>query len=442
MSTLPKTRLALLSLACLMLQSTPAAARYAAIVIDADTGRVVHETESTQRWYPASLTKVMTIYLTLSALENGRLRLTDTVFASKHAASQPPSKLGLRTGQSLTVEQAIMAVTTRSANDAAVVLAEKLGGTESNFAAMMTQQARTLGMYNSSFENASGLPNDGQISSARDLALLSAALIRDFPQHYHYFSATEFNYKGRVMPNTNRILKSYPDADGLKTGFTCGSGYNLIASAKRNGHRLIGVLLGAHSSGERFEQMGNLLDMGFANSEKGLFGEHISQLKDYSALPPPFQLSSNRCAGSAEQMGADSGSSRYEPIHINAPYNSRREKLTQLAQAKPQSRGNVWTVSMGSFPRKIDADVNLQRARNALGPLAKTGHVGIVKTKTKGSTAWRAQWTGLQQDDSQDFCRRLRAKHLDCSASPQPRQALAANNSPSKPVRRVNHRRS
>lgn len=441
MSTLPKIRLALLSLACLMLQSPSATARYAAIVIDADTGRVVHETESTQRWYPASLTKVMTIYLTLSALENGRLRLTDTVFASKHAASQPPSKLGLRTGQSLTVEQAIMAVTTRSANDAAVVLAEKLGGSESNFATMMTQQARTLGMYNSSFENASGLPNDGQISSARDLALLSAALIRDFPQHYHYFSATEFNYKGRVMPNTNRILKSYPDADGLKTGFTCGSGYNLIASAKRNGHRLIGVLLGAHSSGERFEQMGNLLDMGFANSEKGLFGEHISQLKDYSALPPPFQLSSNRCAGSAEQMGADSGSSRYEPIRINAPYNSRREKLTQLAQAKPQNRANVWTVSMGSYPRKIDADVNLQRARNALGALAKTGHAGIAKTKAKGSTAWRAQWTGLQQDDSEDFCRRLRAKHMDCSASPQPRQTLASA-SPSKPLRRNSHRKS
>ncbi len=443
MSTLPKIRLALASLTCLMLQSPSAAARYAAIVIDADTGRVVHETESTQRWYPASLTKVMTIYLTLSALESGRLRLNETVFASRHAASQPQSKLGLRTGQSLTVEQAIMAVTTRSANDAAVVLAERLGGSESNFATMMTQQARSLGMYNSSFENASGLPNDGQISSARDLALLSAALIRDFPQHYHFFSATEFTYKGRVMPNTNRILKSYPDADGLKTGFTCGSGYNLIASAKRNGHRLIGVLLGAHSSGERFEQMGNLLDMGFANSERGLFGEHISQLKDYSALPPPYQLSSNRCAGSAEQMGADSGSSRYEPIHIDAPHNSRRELLkqqNQLAAAKPQRHGNSWTVSMGgSYPRKIDADVNLQRARNALGPLAKSGQARIVKTKTKGSTAWRAQWTGLQQDDSQDFCRRLRARHMDCSASPQVNTALATNHS--KPVRR-NQRKS
>ncbi len=185
MSRLPKPHFALISLACLMLQSPFAAARYAAIVIDADSGRVIHENESTQRWYPASLTKVMTMYMTFAALESGNLKLTDTVFASKHAASMPSSKLGLRAGQSLTVEQAIMAVTTRSANDAAVVLAERLGGTESNFAAMMTQTAHRLGMSSSSFENASGLPDDGQISSARDLALLSAAVLRDFPQYYH-----------------------------------------------------------------------------------------------------------------------------------------------------------------------------------------------------------------------------------------------------------------
>lgn len=438
MSNLPKTRLAVFSLACLLLQSSPAAAKYAAIVIDADTGRVIHETESTQRWYPASLTKVMTLYLTFAALESGRLRLSETLYASRHAAMQPPSKLGLRHGQSLTVEQAIMAVTTRSANDAAVILAERLGGSESNFAAMMTQQARRLGMNSSSFENASGLPNDGQISSARDMALLSAALIRDFPQYYPYFSATEFAYKGRVLHNTNRILKSYPDADGLKTGFTCGSGYNLIASAKRNGHRLIGVLMGAHSSAERFEQMGNLLDMGFANSERGLLGEHISQLRDYSAEPPPFQLSSNRCAGSAEQMGADAGNSRYEPIRIDAPRHARLERQKLIPQTKtyngPSDSG--WTVSMGSFPRKIDADVNLQRSRNALGPLARAGQARIVKTQNKRSTLWRAQWTGLQQDESRDFCRRLRSRNIDCTAQPPVAKPTLAAATQSKPFRR------
>ena len=289
----------------MLLQSINVSAKYAALVIDADTGHVIHENEAAQRWYPASLTKVMTIYMTLKALESGQLSLHDILTVSEHAAKQPMSKLGLRHGQTISVEQAIMAVTTRSANDAAVLLAETVGGSESHFAELMTQQAHLMGMHSSSFQNASGLPDEGQISSARDLAILSAALIRDFPRHYHYFSATEFAYKGRLLPNTNRILKSYPDADGMKTGFTCGSGYNLIASAKRNGHRLIGVLLGAHSSGERFAQMGDLLDLGFEKYNTG--GMHVSQLKDESNSPPPFQLSSNRCAGSAEQMGADAG---------------------------------------------------------------------------------------------------------------------------------------
>ena len=238
-------------------------ARYAAVVIDADSGQVMYENEAAQRWYPASLTKVMTLYMIFSALESGQLKLNDILTVSKHAAMQPNSRLGLRHGQTISVEQAIMGVTTRSANDAAVLLAETVGGSEARFAAMMTNQAKHLGMSNSSFENASGLPDEGQISSARDLAILSATLIHRFPQYYPYFSATEFEYKGRILPNTNRILKSYPDADGMKTGFTCGSGFNLIASAKRNGHRLIGVLLGARSSAERFEQMGNLLDVGF-----------------------------------------------------------------------------------------------------------------------------------------------------------------------------------
>lgn len=414
MSAVPKSHLAQLSLVACLLFAPLASARYAAIVIDADTGRVVHETESTQRWYPASLTKVMTIYLTFLALEDGRLRLNDTLTVSKHAAMQPSSKLGLRTGQTLTVEQAILAVTTRSANDAAVVLAERLGGTESSFAAMMTYQAHRIGMYNSSFQNASGLPNDGQISSARDLALLSATLIRDFPQYYPYFSATEFRYKGRVLPNTNRILKSYADADGMKTGFTCGSGYNLIASAKRNGHRLIGVLLGAHSSGERFAQMGNLLDMGFANSANGVEGAHITQLKSDNSLPPPFQLSSNRCAGSAQQMGADVDNSRYEPIRIDAP-RSHHVPVKPERSSKAPVQTKVSAVNLGNFPRKIDAEAHLRRARSALGGFGQSGQPQIVKRKVKGNSVWTILWADLNPADTHGFCRRLHGKNLDCS---------------------------
>lgn len=406
--------------AFLLLMGGSASARYAAIVIDADSGRIVHEVEATQRWYPASLTKVMTIYMTFAAIEAGRLQLHDTLSVSAHAARQPTSKLGLRQGQTISVENAIMAVTTRSANDAAVVLAERLGGSESQFAAMMTRQAQSMGMYNSAFQNASGLPDEGQISSARDLALLSAALIRDFPQYYRYFSATEFAYKGRVLPNTNKILKTYPDADGLKTGFTCGSGYNLIASARRGGRRLIGVLLGAHSSAERFRQMANLLDLGFEKSQLGAYGMPVAQLRDANFTPPPFQLSSNRCAGSAEQMGADSGSVRSEPILIKPGKSARLADKRTLKSKSPKSHAanEHWTVMLGDHSRKIDADVNLKQARYALGPAAKTGQPHVVRIKTKGALLWRTEWMNLNSTQARDFCKKLRAKGRDCTLLP------------------------
>lgn len=402
-------------------------ARYAAIVVDADTGRIVHEVESTHRWYPASLTKVMTIYMTLQAVEAGQLRLDEILTVSRHASLQPSSKLGLMQGQRISVENAIKAVTTRSANDAAVVLAERLGGSESNFAAMMTRQAHNLGMYNSSFQNASGLPDEGQISSARDLALLSTALIRNFPQHYHYFSMTEFAYKGRVLPNTNKILKTYPDADGLKTGFTCGSGYNLIASAKRNGHRLVAVLLGAHSSAERFNQMGNLLDLGFEKSAAGSLGLPVSQLHDDNVAPPPFQLSSNRCAGSAMQMGADvDHAERNAAIHIKPDRpGPRLQHVAAKDSPKTASRsksgrqaGSSWSVMLGDQVRKVDADVKLKQTRRHLGALANTGLPRVVGHKVKGKQLWRTLWTGLEQSEASSFCKRLRSKNQDCTVLP------------------------
>ncbi|WP_150047577.1 MULTISPECIES: D-alanyl-D-alanine carboxypeptidase family protein [Methylomonas] len=407
-----------LLLACVLFAGVPAHARYAAIVIDADSGRVIHEVEATQRWYPASLTKVMTIFMTFAALDNGRLHLDDKLTVSAHAAIQPSSKLGLRQGQSITVEHAIMAVTTRSANDAAVVLAEALGGSESNFAAMMTGQARRLGMYNTSFQNASGLPNEGQISSARDLALLSSELIRRYPHFYRYFSATEFAYKGRLLPNTNKILKIYPDADGLKTGFTCGSGYNLIASAKRDGHRLIGVLLGARSSAERFQQMANLLDLGFEKSGAGMVGLPVVQLADAGSAPPPFQLSSNHCAGSAAQMGADTAYGRPEPIRIKP---GKSSVISAKAVVKPQKRANShsnWVVMLGDHARKVEANVNLKQARYALGSEAKRGNPHIVQIKRQGKALWRTEWTGLEQSQARQFCKKLHAKGRECKLLP------------------------
>lgn len=387
----------------LLIVSSSASARYSAIVIDSDTGEVIHETEAAQKWYPASLTKVMTLYMTFAALEAGKLHLDDQLTVSHHAAIQPKSHLGLRKGQKITVEHAIMAVATRSANDAAVALAERLGGNESHFGHLMTQQAHHMGMHSSSFVNASGLPDENQISSARDLAILSSALIKNYPEYYRIFSSTEFHYKGQVLPNTNRILKTYPDADGLKTGFTCGSGYNLIASAKRNGHRLVGVLLGAHSSGERFEQMGNLLDVGFEKISTGVNGSHVAQLHDDDLAPPPFQLASNRCAGSAVQMGADADAGDYEPIRIRP--NLAHPRLQQATLTKPSLFSSL---TFGEDSQKALAEKKLQLARQHLGSLGHIGRSSIAKHTQNGKTVWRAHWSGVTGEQASQICQLLK----------------------------------
>ena len=405
----------LFSLVFMVLSCSIAQARYSAIVIDAETGEVIHETEAAQKWYPASLTKVMTLYMTFAALESGKLHLDDMLTVSHHAAIQPKSRLGLRKGQKISVEHAIMAVATRSANDAAVTLAEHLGGNETHFGHLMTQQAHHMGMSSSSFVNASGLPDEHQISSARDLAILSSALIKHYPEYYRIFSSTEFHYKGQVLPNTNRILKTYPDADGLKTGFTCGSGYNLIASAKRNGHRLVGVLLGAHSSGERFEQMGNLLDVGFEKKAAGISSAHVSQLHDDDLAPPPFQLASNRCAGSAVQMGADADAGDFEPIRIHP--NAAHPRIEQTSFIKTS---NQFTVSFGRVAQKTLADKHLSIAQSKLSNLALVGRAHVIKQTSNGKSNWLIHWTGVNHEQAQQMCSHLKPQFADCTIASTP----------------------
>jgi D-alanyl-D-alanine carboxypeptidase len=232
-------------------------------VIDASTGNVLSEINADEPRYPASLTKVMTLYLTFEALRDRRIALSDAVPVSAYAASMSPSKLGLLPGTRLTVEEAILGLVTKSANDAAAALGELLGGDEDRFAEMMTLRAHALGMAHTVFRNASGLPDPDQISTARDLALLSRRMITDFPGYYAYFSTPGFVWHGRMIPNHDHMLTSYPGADGLKTGYTQAAGHNLITSAVHNGVRLIGVVLGAGSNGERDIHMASLLDQGF-----------------------------------------------------------------------------------------------------------------------------------------------------------------------------------
>jgi D-alanyl-D-alanine carboxypeptidase len=238
-------------------------ARFAAVLMNADTNEVLFEEQGTAIRHPASITKVMTLYLVFDAIDAGRIRLTDPVVISRHAASQKPSRLGLAPGRSLSVEDAIQVVAVKSANDIAVALAEKIGGTEENFARLMTQKARALGMRQTMFANASGLPDPAHFTSARDIAILSTALLRNHADKYHYFSEQSFAYGNQRMANHNHLLGNVVGLDGIKTGYTVDSGFTLAASAIRGGQRLIAVVLGAPTSLSRNRDITALLNAGF-----------------------------------------------------------------------------------------------------------------------------------------------------------------------------------
>ncbi len=280
--------------------------KYAAVVVDANTGEVLYARRADEPRYPASITKIMTLYLTFEALATGRLSLTDRVPVSVHAARQNPSKLGVRPGGSVTVDQAIKAIAVLSANDIAVAMAEKIGGNEPKFAELMTLRAKELGMDRTHFANANGLPDPRQISTARDIAILSRAIMRDYPQYYGYFGVKDFQFEGREITNHNHLLGKVDGVDGLKTGYTAAAGFNLAASAKRNGKRLIAVVLGGSSTAARDENVEDLINGGFEVFSKRAQGQNITlastlhEPADSAAGPvqrPPTEM------GSADQSG-------------------------------------------------------------------------------------------------------------------------------------------
>ncbi len=236
----------------------------AALVADMDTGRVLYQENANVQNYPASLTKIMTLYLTFDALEHGRLHLDDYLIVSQSAAAASPVKLGLTAGSKIKVEDAIKALTVLSANDVARVLAENLkGGMEGSFAALMTRVANEIGLSGTNFENSSGLPDDDHLSTARDIALLSMAVYKHFPQYWKYFSIKTWTYNGKTYTNGNRLLGTYPGCDGMKTGYTNKSRYSLVATAARNEHHLIAVVLGAESKDIRANVATSMLNKGF-----------------------------------------------------------------------------------------------------------------------------------------------------------------------------------
>jgi len=250
-------------------------ARYAAIVVDAESGEVLFARHADSRRYPASITKVMTLYLAFEALAEGKIKLDDVITVSPRAASQPPSKLGLAAGQTITVDDAMRATSVRSANDMAMALAEHIGGSQERFAAQMTLKARELGMTQTRYVNPNGLPDARQLTSARDLAILARAVMRDYPQYYRYFGLHDWAYNGRDYRNTNGLLRGGAGYDGMKTGYTNASGYNLAASAVRDGRRIITIVLGGRSTASRNAHVAALMDTGFEVERARARGETI-----------------------------------------------------------------------------------------------------------------------------------------------------------------------
>ena len=232
----------------------------ASLVMDASTGQILYSRNADEQCYPASLTKVMTLYLLFGEIERGKLGLNTRLKVSRHASNQAPSRLGLKPGETIRVQDAILALVTKSANDVAVVVAERLGGSETNFATMMTAKAKELGMTRTRYMNASGLPNKSQMTTARDQATLAKRIQTDFPQYYRYFGTRTFAWGGRVFKNHNHLLGKYAGISGLKTGYTAASGFNLTTSVQRNGRSVIGVVLGGKTSRERDKQMVAMLD--------------------------------------------------------------------------------------------------------------------------------------------------------------------------------------
>ena len=278
----------------------------ALLVVEADTGKVLQADNATMPWYPASVTKLMTAYVTLKAVKDGRLTLDTLVAVSPVAAAQSPSKMGFKPGIQLTIDNALKMMMVKSANDMAVVLAEGVGGSVDGFSEMMNQTAQRLGMTQTHYVNPNGLPADGQVTSARDLAILARAILRDLPEYEYFMHIPAIKFGRRVTYNFNKLIGRYPGADGFKTGFICASGYNLVASATRNGKRLIAVVLGSSSGTMRAVRAAQILERGFSNNQlswlRPTLGT-VDNLAPIDATPP--NLRDEMCGPKRKRPASD-----------------------------------------------------------------------------------------------------------------------------------------
>ncbi|MDG2522262.1 D-alanyl-D-alanine carboxypeptidase [Caulobacter segnis] len=376
--------------------------RYAAIVMDANSGEILYSKRGDSPRYPASITKVMTMYMAFEALAEGKLRLTDEIVVSPRAAAQQPTKLGLRAGSRITVDEVLRAMALKSANDMAVAMAERLGGTETRFSAMMTLRAQELGMENTRFVNASGLPDSRQISTAHDLAILSRAVMRDYPQYYAYFGQQNAVVRGQAMRNHNKLLGKMPGVDGLKTGFTNASGYNLAASAVQNNRRLIAVVLGGPSGASRDNSVEDLLLTGFDVIKRRSRGERITVAQNLFEPEP---------SGPIMRPSIEQGDAEQDNLKIVLTENPATPPKMTVQKKMPAKSAGAYKVQVGAFKQKSLAGKQLQITEKKFAKVFANA-TGSVESGPGGS--FRARFSGFSADGAQRACATLTAQRQVC----------------------------
>lgn len=385
-----------------MLRAVAASASVSSIMIDAENGDVMYEMNADERRYPASLTKLMTLYITFNALENNHIKLTDKLKVSRTAANRSPSKLGVRAGETITVKDAIMAVIVKSANDCATVLAEHFSPTEADFAVLMTNTAHKLGMKHTTFKNASGLPNSQQKTTARDMAVLAMAVYHHFPQYYKWFSAKSFQYKGQTIGGHNYILKTFAGADGMKTGYTAASGYNIITSAKRSGKRVIAVTMGHGSVGERDKKVSKMMDKGLSHMQKG---EVDVAMLTNEINGKNITSKTTRIASVQKKTAPKAQAVRLAKNTVSAA------KTTQIASVVSNGR---YAVQVGSFSDYKRARNYALTVKNKLSKKYAVYDIKVEKVEADSRTVYRSKVVGLAKNDANIICRNMKRSKQAC----------------------------
>ena len=346
----------------LILSSSVTFAKKAAIVIDFDTKEVLFEVNANTKNYPASLTKIMTLYILFDQMEKGLLTYDTKLKVSKIASSRSPSKLYLEAGSYIKVEDAIMALIIKSANDVATVVAENISGTEKDFAKLMTRYARNLGMANTTFKNASGLPNRAQLTTARDISILSHALISNFPEEYKLFSKQNFTYNGKTYKTHNKLMLSYEGADGIKTGYIKASGFQLAFSAVRNNKRLVGVIFGGDTGKQRDRSLKIIMDKEFA--ELGI--------------------------------------------------NKKEKKSTIVKKETKQTKTNSYSIVVGTFKYRNNAEKQLKLIKSKYPKTTTAKKANIVLIKVSGKQLYESRFENFTKKEAYSACKRLKKYNRDC----------------------------